>query len=416
MRIQALERRAAGDRVRVSARVCWEDSPREPLELAFDAEGPAAESLAADPNALLLAAALPAMRHRERRIAIEGAVCPRLADGLRAAAAILRSWYGPPRTLPAIEPAKGFHPPVPAPPRAGAFLSGGLDSLDVFLRNRACFPPGHPARVEDALHVSGLPFTGPAGSPSHEGFVCRARTAATEIARRIGVPLSFVTTNLGEIDRDFLFFRSEYFGSAYAAVAQLFSSRFTEVSYASAQQAGIRLDPLGSHPLLDPLYSTSALVFRHTGADRTRLEKAREAASRPDLLPHVHVCLRVPFEGPGANCGRCEKCQHTQIELLLAGAPRPAFPADSLTVDSIRALRPDPHTRFFWAPFAEPLRLAGRGDLADAADELVGRMDEVHRWMRDAGWKGRLRRLDRRLFAGRLLRARRFLLGRSASA
>ncbi len=409
MRIDALERRAAEGRIRVSARVHWEDSPREPLELFFESEGPAAASVRADPNGFLLAAALPAMRHRERRIAIEGAVCPRLADGLGAASALLESWYGAPRTLPVIEPSEGFGIPVPAPPRAAAFLSGGLDSLDVFLRNRSYLPPGHPARFEDALHVSGLPYTGPAGSPSRESFVSRARSSAAAIAARIDVPLSFVTTNLGEIERDFLFFRGEYFGSAYAAVAHLFSGRFTEVSYASAQHIGVRLDPLGSHPLLDPLYSTGALEFRHVGADRGRLEKAREAASRPDLLSHLCVCLQTPLGGPGANCGLCEKCQHTQIELLLAGAPLRAFPADSLTADSIRALRPDPHTRFYWAPLAAELRRDGRRELADAADALVRRMDRVRDWMRDAGWKGRLRRIDRRLFAGRLLRARRRL-------
>jgi len=410
VRIDALDCRATGDGARASARIRWEDAAREPFDLFFEARGAAAASLRADPDAMLLAGAFPAMRHGERRIAVDGPVCPALRDGLRTAAAILESWYGAPRTLPAIEPAGGFVAPRPAPvPRAAAFLSGGMDSLDVFLRNRAYFPPGHPARFEDALHVSGLPWTGPPGSPSSESFVSRARTAAAAVAGRLDAPLSFVRTNLGELDRDFLFFRREWFGSAYAAVAHLFSRRFTEVSYASAQQLGVRLDPLGSHPLLDPLFSTGALRFRHAGADRGRIEKAATLARRPDLLPHLHVCLTTPLDAPGANCGRCEKCLHSQIELLLAGAPAGAFPEGSLSAESIRALRADPHTAFFWRPLPARLRRVRRPDLAAAIEEKLDEMERVRAWTRDRGWMGRLRRLDRDHFRSTLLGARRRL-------
>ncbi len=410
MRIDGLECRPEGDAVRASARIRWEDAPREPFDLFFDSRGPAAGYLRVDTNAMLLACALPAMRHGERRIAIDGAACPRLVDGLRTAAAILRTWYGGPRLLPEIEPSAGFQVPLPAHDRrAAAFLSGGMDSLDVFVRNRAHFPPGHPARFEDALHVSGLPFTGPPGSPSSESFTSRARAAASAIAARLDVALTFVRTNLGELDRDFLFFRQEWFGSAYAAVAHLLSGRLTDVSFASAQQLGVRLDPLGSHPLLDPFYSTGALRFRHAGAERTRFEKARSLAAHTELLALLHVCLTTPIDGPGRNCGRCEKCLHTQIELRLAGAPLRAFPEGSLAVESIRALHPDPHTSFFWRPLPEQLRREGRHDLAAEIDAKIAEMDRVRAWMGDAGWKGRLRRFDRKLFGSALLGARRRL-------
>ena len=417
MRIEEIETRRAGETVRTDARIVWEDASREPFALFFESDGPAAKERFADSNALLLAAALTAMRHGERRIAIDGPVCPRLARGLRAAATLLRSWYGGSRSLPAIEPAKGFAAPFPAASRrAGAFLSGGVDSLDVFLRNRMRLPPGHPARIEDALHVSGLPWTGPPGSPSSESFVARGRSAAAAIAAGLGVPVTFVRTNLGALDPDFLFFRRESFASAYAAIAHLFAARLTEVSYASAQQLGRRLDPLGSHPLLDPLYSSGALEFRHEGADRTRFEKAESLARRPELLGHLHVCLTTPLDGPGANCGRCEKCLHTQIELLLAGASVSAFPRGLLTAGSIRALRPDPHTAFFWRPLPERLRRAGRPDLAEAAERKLAEMDRVRAWTRESGWKARLRRFDREHLGSALISARRALRFRPAEA
>jgi len=415
LKLESLESRASGGAARVSARIRWEDSGREPFDLAFDAEGDAAQDVCADPSAILLAAAIPAMRWGERRIAIEGTVCPRLRDGLGAAAAILRAWYGPPRLMPAIEPSAGFAAPVPPPDRgSAAFLSGGMDSLDVFLRNRCQFPDGHPSRLVGALHVSGLPYTGPPGSSSHESFVGRSRSAAAAMARGLGVPLTFVRTNLADIDRDFLFFRQEYFGSAYAAIAQLFWRRFASVSFASAQQYGFRLDPLGSHPLLDPLYSTGALAFRHEGAERTRLQKAETLATRPDLLPDLHVCLKTPLESAGRNCGRCEKCLHTQIELLLAGAPAAAaaFPSGALGVEAIRAIPPDPHTTFFWRPLPPRLRQAGRNDLADAIERKLEEMERTRDWVREAGWRGKLRSIDRRYLGSALVGMRRAMLGR----
>lgn len=418
MKIEALAAEAVGDASRVTARIRWEEAAFEPFELAFEAQGEAAADLRPDPNAILLAAAIPAMRWGERRIAVEGAVCPQLRDGLGGAAAILRGWYGPPRRLPAIEPAAGFAAPAPASERrSAAFLSGGMDSLDVFLQNRAKFPAGHPSRLVEALHVSGLPYTGPAGSPSHESFVKRGRGAAAALARGLGVGATFVSTNLADLDRDFLFFRQEYFGSAYAAIAHLFSRRFTSVAFASAQQYGIRLDPLGSHPILDPLYSTGALAFRHEGAERTRLQKAETLATRPDLLPDLHVCLRTPLEIEGRNCGRCEKCLHTQIELMLAGATAAsaAFPPGAFGAEAIRAIPADPHTAFFWQPLPHRLRSAGRNDLAAAAESKVAEMERVRAWTRDAGWLGRLRRWDRRYLGSALLEMRRAILRRIES-
>ncbi len=413
VKIDSLRREQSGSQARVSATLRWEDRERAELELSFEAEGDAAGDLQPDPNAFLLACALPAMRHGERRIAIEGPVCPRLRDGLVAAAGILRSWYGAPRKLPSIEPRDGFRSAAAdARARAGAFLSGGLDSLDLFLQNREWFPQGHPSRLRDAIHVTGLPYTGPEGSTGYVSLSERARAAAAGVAHDLGVSFIPVRTNLGEIDVDFSFYRLEYFGSAYAAVAHLFSSRFSSVAYASAQQLGVRLDPLGSHPLLDPLYSTSDLEFRHEGADRTRIAKAETAARYPHLLRHLHVCLVTPLAGTLPNCGRCQKCLHTLVELALAGVLDDAssFPAGSLSAAAISTMAVNADTAFFWWPLPDRLRRVGRSDLADAIETKIAEMRRIAAWHEERGWKGRLRRWDRRLLQGRLLAARRRML------
>ena len=421
MRIDSLRSERTGAACRVSARVAWEDRERDELVLFFETEGPGGEDLRPEANAFLLACALPAMRHGERRIRVEGAVCPRLRDGLSAAVSLLRSWKGDDRNLPTIEPADGFRASPPSPrSRAGALLSGGVDSLDVFLGNHAQFPSGHPGRLADALHVAGIPHLGHLEPRVRENFLRKARASAETLSRALGVRLISVRTNVGEVEPDFAFFADEYFGSAYAAVAHLFASALTSMAIASGHPPGASFAAHGSHPRLDPLFSSGALEIRHEGADRTRLEKSAAVARRPDLLRYLQVCgapSQLPVDGPFSNCGRCPKCLHTLAEMLLAGALDSAasFPPGSLTTSNLRAIEIEPPKAFHWTSLPELLRRAGCPDLAAAIEARLAEMRRVDAWHGDRGWKGRMRRWDRRFLGGRLLAARRSLSRRSRS-
>jgi hypothetical protein len=57
--------------VRVSATVSWEDCERADKEIYFATEAGYADSIAANSNAFLLAAFIPALYHGERRIRIQ---------------------------------------------------------------------------------------------------------------------------------------------------------------------------------------------------------------------------------------------------------------------------------------------------------------------------------------------------------
>jgi len=414
MRIESLRsERPGGAASRVSARIVWEDRECDDLVLFFETDGNGAGSIRPEPNAFLLACALPAIRHGEKRIWVEGAVCPRLRDGLGGAVSLLRSWIGDDRRLPEIEPADGFRTVGRASPsRAGGFLSGGIDSLDVFLENHGRYPAADPRRLEDALHVLGLPHLGHLEPAVRENFRLRALSSAKALSAALGIRFIPVRTNLGELEPDFGFFGNEYFGSAYAAVAHLFASSLTSAAIASGHSPDAPLTPHGSHPLLDPLFSSGAIEIRHEGADRTRLEKASAVARRPDLVGYLQVCgapSLMSLDGPFDNCGRCLKCLHTLAEIFLAGALHEAasFPPGSLTVAAIRALALDPSKAFLWTPLPDRLRERGRPDLAAVIEERLSEMRRGQAWHEDRGWKGRLRRWDRRFLGGRLLAARR---------
>ena len=77
------------------------------------------------------------------------------------------------------------------------------------------------------------------------------------------------------------------------------------------------LEPEGSHPLLDPLWSTVRTEVVHHGAEATRWDKIRFLADQPLALETLKVCFDANTDG---NCGRCPKCLVTMAMLAAVGA------------------------------------------------------------------------------------------------
>jgi hypothetical protein len=87
--------------------------------------------------------------------------------------------------------------------------------------------------------------------------------------------------------------------------------------FIAASRSYADLIPLGSHPLLDPLWSTETTEFVHDGCEATRIEKAAVIASDDIALKHLRVCWEN--RGGAYNCGRCEKCLRTMACLRTLG-------------------------------------------------------------------------------------------------
>ncbi|HET9796305.1 MAG TPA: hypothetical protein VFS34_17825 [Thermoanaerobaculia bacterium] len=416
MKVGAIRRfRTAGGEEAVSARVEWEDAVRAPLDLRFSFL--TGDVPSADPNAFVIAVFVAALRARERRIAVEGAICPVLRDGLRAAAAVLRTWYGGDRPLPALEPSEGFR--AASPPAAGGeaiFLSGGLDSLHLLLSRGSGLPREHPAAVRHAIFVSRCGLFPEETQMAEAG--ARSERAARAIAAEAGLPLTVVSTNLLELEEDLRSFSLESHGAFFAAIAQVFSGRFSAIALAASDDAMSGLHPWGSHPLLDPLFGTSALRFVHDGIGVSREEKAARVGRSGPEHRHLFTCT-FPLPGdPLLNCGKCEKCLRTMMELLVAGAlaDSETFPRD-ITAEAIRDLpgvAPYRRLDYYWKPLASAARRVGRPDLGAAIEERLEAQRRAEAWERNRGWTGLLRRLDRRWLGGRALALRR-RIARAAS-
>jgi hypothetical protein len=188
MKIENLKSDRSGSRARVSATVKWEDCPREDYELYFDTEEAFAEDLTSNPNAFLIAGAIPALHYGEKRVFIDAEVCPDLRDGLNVAMGWLSHWYGQPR--PRLEDKGSILAKRERPAeRAGFFFSGGIDSFATLRRNRLTFPPDHPRYIRDGILIFGLEQDIP------EIFEL-VRESLSEAAREVDINLIPVYTNL----------------------------------------------------------------------------------------------------------------------------------------------------------------------------------------------------------------------------
>jgi hypothetical protein len=150
----------------------------------------------------------------------------------------------------------------------------------------------------------------------HRERVARAlRRAAAEL----GKPLIEVETNLRAFADRHARWSSEYFGSALCSVALLLSEVLGKVYIAASFTEALSVrTPSGSHPHLDPLWSTEATEIVFDGMERDRLQKAARIAESEVALRSLRVCWQN--RGRTYNCGSCEKCLRTMVNLRIAGA------------------------------------------------------------------------------------------------
>ncbi len=300
---------------RVEATITWESCGR-PEQTVFYETGPEHSApLMPDPNAFLVGLILPAWHQGERRIRVEGALCPMLMDQLMAPLLTLGAWYPELGTPPSIE-SSGLEARVPTGDRALSLLSCGIDSLATLRANRVWFPRDHPLAIRSCLLVDFVEEAGGNGS-----FASNPDAGKIEAARRVcddvGVDVLLVRTNLWSLDRDGWFFAKSSFGAEFLSSAHCLSGDFRHVYIAASIDAQHPFVPAGSSPLLDPYYSSAHLQVHHHGTYMPRLERTRLVAEWPAGLDNIRVCVH-DWRGT-TNCGTCEKCIRTMLTLVALG-------------------------------------------------------------------------------------------------
>ncbi|MFW6324034.1 MAG: hypothetical protein ACOC0U_03130 [Desulfovibrionales bacterium] len=398
MKISEFKKEKRDGRTRVSAQVSWEDCGRGSHPLYFETEERFDSDLTPNPHAFLLAAVVPAMYYGEKRVGIEGEICPELLEGIAKASSVLRIWF-PSKNCDVTIEAKTLSctPSVKHCRRTGSFFSGGIDSFAILRENHIRYPKGHPRRISDALLVYGLEQD----NPLQFEYV---KKSLGSVAEKTGMTFIPVSTDIYLHYRDedaadkFWFWIYEFGGAALAAVAHAFAPRFSSVAIGGNCDPN-HLGPWGSHPILDPYFSSHDLVIRHEGVTSTRLDKSRVVAGWDEALRNIRVCNQYKrYTSESLNCGRCEKCLRTMLELYAIDALErtPAFPYREVTPEMVLKYG-NIHNEFvegFYLEILDLLKGKGRSDLVRAIEHKIS---EFRRNENKGHFLRRLRRIGEKL-------------------
>lgn len=126
-------------------------------------------------------------------------------------------------------------------------------------------------------------------------------------------------TNVRDFAIQFVDWGFLYFGAALASVGLTLEDIFEKV-YVASSFSYDQILPWGSHPALDPLWSTERVSIIHDGCEARRVDKTRFIAQFPVVTDTLRVCTYRPLSGSIYNCGLCEKCLRTMVGLHIAGA------------------------------------------------------------------------------------------------
>lgn len=403
MKIENLRSEKKGSNVRSVATVVWEDCDYPSQDVYFETGEAFAQDLSLNPHAFLLACIMPAFRHGEKRVCLNAEVCPELKDGLMTAMAWMRQWYDwydSDRNLVKIE-AKTMRsvPTSSKPKRTGFFFSGGIDSLATLRVNRLTYPIEHPGSINDGLLIGGLEVN------EREVFE-QVASSLSDVAKDADITLIPIYTNLRTLDDDWDFWAYEFQGAALSAVAHALAKRLSLVYIAASDDISSML-PLGSHPLIDPLYTSIDLRVKHDGITLSRFAKTELVANWDLGLQNVRVCTKSEKYQPDMlNCGECEKCVRTMLALLALGVLERsgAFPKNNVSEELVlRCANITPDLQAYYHEMIPPLLKGGRSDLVHAINQGIARYYK-RKWKKN--WKSRMINpiveFDRRYLAGKL--------------
>ncbi|MBV6759530.1 hypothetical protein [Rhodococcus opacus] len=253
---------------------------------------------------------LPTLRVTAMRKGLQLAISPAVdhtaLEGSLAAQDVLLDWF--PEMLQRTSTQAETVAPSPAEQDrrgVGCFFSGGVDSFYTALKNLD--------EITHLIIIHGLDIS----LDNHvlwEEAVDRARTMAAEL----GKELIEVRSNVRLLHaKHGPHWQSQAHGAFLAHVSLLLAPHLRKV-YIPASDDESRLAPLGTHPDLDPLWSSSDVEIVHDGIEADRVAKLARIKESAVAMNHLRVCwfnLASKY-----NCGRCEKCLRTMIGLHIVGA------------------------------------------------------------------------------------------------
>jgi len=258
--------------------------------------------LVADACPFAAALLVPSMKMGQDLI-IEGRVSKKLLEGMNDVMEKMLSWPIKLKRINIIA-TEATEDPWLITSYSGAFFSGGVDCFYTYLRHK------YQGEKPDYLILANG-FDISLDNPGLWEETCKM---ADDIAEKESVDMIKVESNIRSLIEPVEIWDYTH-GGCLAAIGLALRNKLSTVYVPSSLAYG-QLLPWGSHPELDSLWSTEAISFCHDGADMRRVDKVRFISRDPLALENLRVCY-INAEGK-FNCGVCDKCLRTMINLRIA--------------------------------------------------------------------------------------------------
>ena len=265
-----------------------------------------------DCDAYLLAAFLPAMK-QQADITVHGSACAQLLANLVELQYVWNKWCPELYFLVEMEVERVRENKERLAGAVVAF-SGGADAQFSAYRH-ATGKAGYSTQALRAgvlVHGFDIPLA------DMQGFSGAAQMAS-EVLAELGLSMLIVRSNLRDLSG--VNWR-HYCGAALASVMSGLNKYAGAGLIGSGQPYDALIVPWGSHPMIDSLMSTDSFKIIHDGAGFSRAEKLNVLSKWPLGIKNLRVCW--VGDEHDKNCGSCEKCVRTRLNLLLAGVANPA--------------------------------------------------------------------------------------------
>jgi hypothetical protein len=258
-----------------------------------------------------VAALLVAAMRTSERLSVPAPVSPTLLEALPEIQSIYTAFDKRAHRVSVETDARGQ--PFPAgldQSRNGLFFSLGVDSYYSLLKNRRV----HAADSQTTTHLISVRGFDVADEFGDRDISPQMLANLRRAARETKTTFLPVETNVRRATRQLAPW-SIIHGGAMASIALALGGMFQRVLIAASATYDT-VAPWGTHPLLDPLWSTESLRIVHDGCEMDTIDKTWFNTGSDLFLETVRVC---PGYGPEYNCGRCLKCMRTMLDLWLSG-------------------------------------------------------------------------------------------------
>lgn len=279
--------------------------------------------------------------------------------------------------------------------RAASFFTGGIDLLFTLHRSLRTFADDHPWRPRRALLAYGFDSALGAdyGSAKERATFDRIARHFAGYLDRYGIELETLDSNFRS-HFDYATFHDHLHGGGLAAFAHASGPGVYRVP-STHDVAALR--PFGSHPDLEGNMSSASTRIIHDGHDVERLRKLALLSAWSVDLSVLHVCFDTPGSGL-LNCGRCQKCRRTIIEIAAVGLDdvmAVSFPGIDAE-EVIATFQPRSPTDIACVK-AAATEFHRRGQPRVALERRLRERAAVERRVAEQDWRGPPKRLLRRL-------------------